>query len=34
MTSEKHFTAIEAKIIGESLGIDWSKFDIEQYRMR
>jgi len=33
MTSKKHFTAGEAKRIGESLGIDWSKFDVEQYRM-
>jgi hypothetical protein len=33
MTSKEHFTAEEAKGIGESLGIDWSKFDIEQYRM-
>ena len=33
MTSKKHFTAEEAKRIGKSLGIDWSKFDIEQYRM-
>lgn len=33
MTSKKHFTAAEAKKIGETLGIDWSKFDIEQYRM-
>ncbi len=33
MTSKKHFTAEEAKRIGESLGIDWSKFDVEQYRM-
>ena len=33
MTSKKHFTAAEAKQIGEALGIDWSKFDIEQYRM-
>ena len=33
MTSKKHFTTEEAKQIGESLGIDWSKFDIEQYRM-
>ena len=32
MTSRKHFTAEEAKRIGESLGIDWSKFDVEQYR--
>ena len=33
MTARKHFTAEEAKRIGESLGIDWSKFDVEQYRM-
>ena len=33
MTSKKHFTAEEAKRIGESLGIDWTKFDVEQYRM-
>ena len=30
---KKNFTAAEAKQIGEKLGIDWSKFDIEQYRM-
>ena len=33
MTSKKLFTTEEAKRIGESLGIDWSKFDVEQYRM-
>jgi len=33
LTSKKHFTREEAKQIGESLEIDWSKFDIEQYRM-
>ena len=33
MTSKKHFTADEAREIGEKLGIDWSKFDVEQYRM-
>jgi len=33
MTSRKHFTSEEAKRIGEALGIDWSKFDVEQYRM-
>ena len=33
MTSNKHFTAEEAKRIGEKLGIDWSKFDVQQYRM-
>ena len=33
MTSKKHFTAEEAKRIGETLGIDWSKYDVEQYIM-
>ncbi len=33
MTSRKHFTTEEAKKIGEKLGIDWSKFDVEQFRM-
>ena len=33
MTSKKHFTSEEDKRIGESLGIDWSEFDVEQYRM-
>lgn len=30
---KKKFSAEEAKSIGEQLGIDWSKFDIEQFRM-
>ena len=33
MTTEKHFTAEQAKEIGEKLGIDWSKFDVEQFRI-
>ena len=33
MTSKKHFSIEEAKNIGEALGIDWSQFDIDQYRM-
>jgi len=33
MTSKKHFTTEEARQIGEILGIDWSKFDVGQYRM-
>jgi hypothetical protein len=32
VTVKKHFTAEEAKEIGEKLGIDWSKFDVEQFR--
>ncbi|OGH37272.1 MAG: hypothetical protein A2905_05640, partial [Candidatus Levybacteria bacterium RIFCSPLOWO2_01_FULL_36_10] len=30
---QKKFSSTEAKIIGEQLGIDWSKFDVEQFRM-
>lgn len=33
MPEKKVFTAEEAKVIGEKLGVDWSKFDVEQYRM-
>jgi hypothetical protein len=33
MSVKKHFTSEEAKAIGEKLGIDWSKFDVEQFRM-
>jgi len=33
MSVKKSFTTEEAKQIGEALGIDWSKFDVEQYRM-
>lgn len=32
MSSKKHFSAEDAKKYGEMLGIDWSKFDVEQYR--
>ena len=32
MATKKHFTAVEAKIVGEELGIDWSKFNVEQFR--
>ncbi|MEE8472166.1 MAG: DUF5661 family protein [Dehalococcoidia bacterium] len=33
MSSKKHFTPEEARRIGEALGIDWTGFDVEQYRM-
>lgn len=33
MSIKKHFTADEAKKVGEKLGIDWSRFDVEQFRM-
>ena len=33
MTVKKAFTTEEARRIGEELGIDWSEYDVEQYRM-
>ncbi len=33
MSVEKHFTTQEAREIGEELGIDWKRFDVEQFRM-
>jgi hypothetical protein len=33
MSAREHFTAEEARQIGEMLGIDWSRFDVEQFRM-
>lgn len=33
MINRTNITNDEAKLIGEQLGIDWSKFDLEQYRM-
>ncbi|MDD5622644.1 MAG: hypothetical protein PHQ09_05770 [Actinomycetota bacterium] len=32
MSEKKHFTSEEAMNIGKELGIDWSKFDVEQFR--
>jgi len=33
MSEKKHFTGEEALIIGEQLGINWDKFDSEQFRL-
>jgi hypothetical protein len=33
MASKKQFTTEDAKRIGEELEIDWSKFDVEQFRI-
>ncbi len=33
MEPKKHFTTEEAKRVGEMLSVDWSKFDVEQFRM-
>lgn len=32
MTIKEHFSTEEAKKIGEKLELDWSKFDVEQFR--
>lgn len=33
MSSKPRFTAEQANAIGQQLGIDWSTFDVEQFRM-
>ena len=33
MSVKKHFNSEEALEIGNKLGIDWSHFDVEQFRM-
>ncbi len=33
MPEKINFSADQAKSIGEQLDIDWSKFDVEQFRM-
>lgn len=30
---KKQFTAEEAKIIGDKIGVDWHTYDLEQFRM-
>jgi hypothetical protein len=32
MSAKKHFTKKQAKQIGDQLGIDWKKFNIEEFR--
>lgn len=33
MENKKEFTIEEAKRIGDNIGIDWNKYDLEQFRM-
>ena len=33
MSARKDFTAEQALEIGNALGIDWSEFDVEQFRL-
>ncbi|HMK46210.1 MAG TPA: DUF5661 family protein [Methanocella sp.] len=32
MTEKRHFTAEQAKKIGDQIGIKWGEFDVEQFR--
>ena len=33
MSPKRHFTSEQAREIGEKLGIQWSRFDVEQFRI-
>lgn len=33
MTAKQRFSTEEARKIGETLGLDWTRFDVEQFRM-
>ncbi|HEX5760720.1 MAG TPA: DUF5661 family protein [Thermoanaerobaculia bacterium] len=33
MSTKKRFTTEQARQIGDTLGVDWSRFDVEQFRM-
>lgn len=33
MSAKQHFTTEQARKIGDKLGIDWSRFDVEQFCM-
>lgn len=32
MSAKEHFTIEQAREIGDTLGIDWTQFDVEQFR--
>ncbi|HWP97659.1 MAG TPA: DUF5661 family protein [Syntrophomonadaceae bacterium] len=32
MSEKKHFTIEEARKYGEMLGVDWQRFDVDQFR--
>jgi hypothetical protein len=32
MTEERRTTAEEARRVGDSIGVDWSRFELEQFR--
>ena len=32
MSGARRFTLDEARMVGDSLGVDWKRFDVEQFR--
>ncbi len=32
MSEKRYYTQEQAKVVGEQLGVDWSRFDVEQFR--
>ncbi|MCJ7827568.1 hypothetical protein MUP65_00270 [Patescibacteria group bacterium] len=33
MSPKRNFTSEQAREVGEKLGVDWTKFDVDQFRM-
>ena len=33
MTAKREFTSEEARRIGDAIGVDWQKYDLEEFRM-
>jgi hypothetical protein len=33
MTETRHTTSEEARRVGDEIGVDWSRFDLEQFRL-
>ena len=33
MTETRRTTSAEAKRVGDEIGVDWSRFDLEQFRL-
>ncbi len=32
MSEKRYYTQEQVKVVGEQLGVDWSRFDVEQFR--
>lgn len=33
MSSKREFNSDEARVIGDKIGVDWNKYDLEQFRL-